>query len=274
MLNDILGPVLADGYGSLDIAQLVTSSLEVLKQYQSVAPRELVLVAKQLLYVDRYTRYLAPDYSLTSDPFIVKNIFPIEAANKAAELGISLERPTAIGPGSPVRQDHEALETPPPREVDPGGPMRYEFLSEDWIGAVRAIGEDYRQYAQSVESPSVEMNLVVTDVPFGSGSLSAHVSNTEGVIEVELQHLDGVDLVVTVDYDTARSIVVEQDASAAMRAFMLGKIRLEGDLAKVFGESADPFQMLKSLDFGGTSTLGDIDPQAAEFAERLRAVTV
>ncbi|HZU79964.1 MAG TPA: AarF/UbiB family protein [Acidimicrobiales bacterium] len=90
-LNAMLAPVLANGYGSLDIAQLVTQSLELLKAYQAVAPRELVLIAKQLLYVDRYARHLAPDYTITADPLIMKNIFPADAAAKAASLGVSLD---------------------------------------------------------------------------------------------------------------------------------------------------------------------------------------
>ncbi|HMK63312.1 MAG TPA: AarF/UbiB family protein [Acidimicrobiales bacterium] len=90
-LNSILGPVLRAGYSSINIGQLVTQSLDLLKAFDAVAPRQLVLIAKQLLYIDRYARHLAPDYTLTSDPLIVKNIFPAEAAAKAAELGVSLD---------------------------------------------------------------------------------------------------------------------------------------------------------------------------------------
>lgn len=90
-LNSILGPILQAGYGAIDIGQLVTQSLELLKAFDATAPRQLVLIAKQLLYIDRYARHLAPDYTVTSDPLIVKNIFPVEAAAKAAELGVSLE---------------------------------------------------------------------------------------------------------------------------------------------------------------------------------------
>jgi predicted unusual protein kinase regulating ubiquinone biosynthesis (AarF/ABC1/UbiB family) len=91
MLQVIIGSLLDDGFGGLDIAQLVASSMEMMKAYSSSTPRELVLIAKQLLYIDKYTKYLAPEYSITSDPFIVKNIFPVEARARAAELGIDLD---------------------------------------------------------------------------------------------------------------------------------------------------------------------------------------
>lgn len=87
-LTNVLGAMLSSGFGGVDIVQLVTESVKMLKSYGASIPRELVLIAKQLLYIDRYTKHLAPDYSLTADPYIVKNVFPEEAAAKAAELGV------------------------------------------------------------------------------------------------------------------------------------------------------------------------------------------
>lgn len=49
--------------------------------------QELMLVGKQLLYIERYTRELAPDYAIITDPFIVKNIFPEAAKELATKLG-------------------------------------------------------------------------------------------------------------------------------------------------------------------------------------------
>ncbi|MGI8493664.1 MAG: ABC1 kinase family protein, partial [Acidimicrobiales bacterium] len=91
MLSMLIGNLLDDGFGNIDIAALVTQSMDIMKNFHATMPRELVLIAKQLLYVDRYTKTLAPDYSLTSDPFIVKNIFPAEARAKATEMGIDLD---------------------------------------------------------------------------------------------------------------------------------------------------------------------------------------
>lgn len=90
-LNMVLAPMLNDGFGSIDIAALVTQSLEMLKTYQASVPQELALIAKQLLYIDRFTKFLAPDYSITTDPYIVQNIFPEEAKAKALELGTVLD---------------------------------------------------------------------------------------------------------------------------------------------------------------------------------------
>ncbi|MHB1710806.1 MAG: ABC1 kinase family protein, partial [Acidimicrobiales bacterium] len=90
MLASFLGGVLDDGFGSLDIAALVVQALEIAKSYDGAMPPEMALISKQLLYIDRYTKRLAPTYSLTSDPYVVQNIFPTEAHAKAEELGIDL----------------------------------------------------------------------------------------------------------------------------------------------------------------------------------------
>jgi predicted unusual protein kinase regulating ubiquinone biosynthesis (AarF/ABC1/UbiB family) len=87
-LGMILGPMLTGGMGSLNLGELITQSLELMKAYDAVSPQELVLIAKQLLYIERYTKGLAADYQLVGDPFLMKNIFPDEAAKKAAELGV------------------------------------------------------------------------------------------------------------------------------------------------------------------------------------------
>ena len=86
-LGMILGPMLTGGMGSLNLGELITQSIELMKAYDATSPQELVLLAKQLLYIERYTKGLAPDYQLVGDAFIVKNIFPEEAAAKVAALG-------------------------------------------------------------------------------------------------------------------------------------------------------------------------------------------
>jgi hypothetical protein len=133
----------------------------------------------------------------------------------------------------------------------------HPFLSEDWIRAARAINEEYRGRTAPVEQ-SVRMNLIVTDVPFGAGSLDAHVDTSTGEMEIETGHLPQVEITVTVDYATAKAILVEQDAQAAMSAFMGGRIKIDGDLSKLL--------VLQGQ-------LGTPDPVALEVAGRIRDIT-
>ena len=102
------------------------------------------------------------------------------------------------------------------------------------------------------------MNLVVTSVPFGDTDVDAHMDTSDGDLVLDTGHLDNPDLTVTVDYDTAKAILVEGNPQAGMQAFMQGKVRVEGDMAKLMALQAQP--------------AGD-RPNAAEMAARLRDIT-
>jgi hypothetical protein len=84
---------------------------------------------------------------------------------------------------------------------------------------------------------AVRMNLVVTYTPFDA-DVQGHVDTTDGEVIIEDGHLDGPDLTVTVDYETARAIFIDQDAAAAMQAFMGGRIKVDGDLTKMLAMQA------------------------------------
>ncbi|CAN5574551.1 AarF/UbiB family protein [soil metagenome] len=86
----ILGPMLRGGMGQVSLGSLITSSIDLLQQYQATAPQELMLIAKQLLYIERFTAGLGPDYVLARDLFLIKNIFPEAVEAAAAELGVEM----------------------------------------------------------------------------------------------------------------------------------------------------------------------------------------
>jgi predicted unusual protein kinase regulating ubiquinone biosynthesis (AarF/ABC1/UbiB family)/CBS domain-containing protein len=85
----MIGPLLNAGIAAVSLGDLITSSVDLMRSYQGTAPSEMMLIGKQLLYIERYTKVLAPDYAIIEDPFIVKNVFPEAAAKKAADLGVT-----------------------------------------------------------------------------------------------------------------------------------------------------------------------------------------
>ena len=133
--------------------------------------------------------------------------------------------------------------------------MPFPFLSDEWIEQAHVIGAELRDASPTISHP-VRMNLVVTEIPFGGGDMAAHVDTTNGELEIDKGHVDDADLKVTVDYHTAKAILVDRNPQAGMQAFMAGKIRVEGDMAKLMAiQSAPP------------------DTRAEAMAERLRAIT-
>jgi len=113
--------------------------------------------------------------------------------------------------------------------------MPHPFLSPEWIEAVRGIREKYSADASKVGA-SIRMNQVITEVPSEvspDGTVKSFLDTSSGDIVMELGELDGADLTVTTDYETARKLFVEQDQAAGMQAFMAGKIKVQGDMMKM-----------------------------------------
>jgi hypothetical protein len=140
--------------------------------------------------------------------------------------------------------------------------VTHEFLSPEWIDAAREIRSEY---ADRVPSPpiSVRVNVVVTEAPFGEGTVLGFIDSAAGQVEIESGALEALDLTIRLDWGTARAVFVDQDASAFMKAFMEGRIRPEGDVAKLLA-----LQPLLS---------GPTDPAqqqlAGEVAAKIRAIT-
>jgi putative sterol carrier protein len=133
---------------------------------------------------------------------------------------------------------------------------KYQFLSDEWMDAAKAI-RDESAGTPSPPAHVVKMNMVITDAPFNDGAeIQAHMDTSEGEMKMDLGHLEGPDLTVTVDYDTAKAIFIEQNAQAGMQAFMAGKVKVQGDMTKLMAmQSAAP------------------DPDAQKMADALKDIT-
>ncbi|HEX7276462.1 MAG TPA: SCP2 sterol-binding domain-containing protein [Acidimicrobiales bacterium] len=112
----------------------------------------------------------------------------------------------------------------------------YPFLSDEWIAEARKIRAEFAadpDHQAPAAAASVRMNQVITEVPFGGGRLDAHLDTSSGTLEMETGHLEDPDVTVTLDYATAKAIFVDGTMEAGMKAFMDGKVRVQGDMAKL-----------------------------------------
>jgi len=134
--------------------------------------------------------------------------------------------------------------------------VSFAFLSPEWIEAAREIRERYSSQTAPIEV-AVRVNQVVTDVPFGDGELHAHIDTSSGDVALELGHLDEPDATITLNYETARALLVERDPAKVMQAFMSGGIQVEGDLMKIMAMQASTPQ----------------DDLALQVAEEILAIT-
>lgn len=115
-------------------------------------------------------------------------------------------------------------------------PDKYPFLSDEWMAAVVGLQDEHRGPLPT-GNHSLRMNQVITGVPFGDGVVDTHMDSSSGVMEMGRGHVEDPDVTITLDYETAREVFVatfvEGDAQAAMQAFMAGRIKVQGDMAKL-----------------------------------------
>jgi hypothetical protein len=134
---------------------------------------------------------------------------------------------------------------------------KYPFLSDEWIAEVRKLGDEARADGGGTNIPhAVKMNQIITEVPFGAGTIEAHMDTTSGDMQMEMGHLAEPDLTVTLDYATAKAIFVEGNPQAGMQAFMAGKIKVQGDMTKLMAMQS-----------------GAPDPTAQEVAGKIKDIT-
>ena len=132
---------------------------------------------------------------------------------------------------------------------------QHPFLSDEWLEAAKQIREENAGVA-AAPAHAVRMNQIITEVPFGEGTIEAHMDTSGGEMEMDLGHLENPDLTVTLDYVTAKAILVDGNPQAGMQAFMAGKIKVQGDMTKLMAMQQ-----------------GTPDPAAAEIAAKIKEIT-
>lgn len=133
----------------------------------------------------------------------------------------------------------------------------YPFLSDEWVAAAREIRHELKA-AGTTPTAVIRMNQIVTEVPFGPGTILSHLDTSSGEMDLEFGHLENADVTVTLDYATAKAILVEGNPQVGMQAFMTGKIKVEGDLAKLMALQA---------------IAATPDPSAVAIARKIQAMT-
>jgi hypothetical protein len=112
---------------------------------------------------------------------------------------------------------------------------KHQFLSDEWFALVEKLIEDHG--AEASGQVDVVLNVIVTDTPFGP-ERHLHISSRQGRGHVGIGHAPDADATVTTDYDTAKEIFTSGDPYAVMQAFLAGKVRIQGDLAKLMSAQA------------------------------------
>lgn len=129
---------------------------------------------------------------------------------------------------------------------------KYPFLSDEWFTEVHKIQD---QIPGGGPHGDMQMNLIVTGTPFDADK-QMHMGSTGGKPAWADGHIDGADLTLTLDYDTAKDLFVGGNPKAGMEAFMSGKIKADGDVSK-----------LMAMQQGGGEGAGELTKAIQEVTE-------
>ena len=112
---------------------------------------------------------------------------------------------------------------------------KHAFLSDEWFAVVDQLVEVHGADAPT-QTPII-VNVSVTATPFGD-ERHLHMGTRDGQVHWGIGHADDADLTLTTDYETAREVFVTGNPQAGMQAFMAGKVRVQGDMAKLMAAQA------------------------------------
>ena len=107
---------------------------------------------------------------------------------------------------------------------------KHQFLSDEWFQVVEKLVDEHG--ADAPPQANVVVNLVITETPFGD-ERKMHMGARDGKGEWGVGHSADADVTLTTDYATAKQVFASGDPNAGMQAFMQGKVRVQGDMAKL-----------------------------------------
>jgi hypothetical protein len=109
---------------------------------------------------------------------------------------------------------------------------KHQFLSDEWIEAARKVKAEFEGRGEPSQHP-IRMNQVITDIPFPPHEVKSYLDTAAGDFDLDLGHIDGADVTVTMPYDVAKGVMIDGDPQLGMQAFLEGRIRIDGDMTKL-----------------------------------------
>ncbi|MBF7691088.1 MULTISPECIES: SCP2 sterol-binding domain-containing protein [Acinetobacter] len=116
------------------------------------------------------------------------------------------------------------------------------FLTEAWFSKVDELTTQAGDLNLSPALQSLAINFIVSDVAKGVTELSL----ASGKFKKGLA--DNAKTTLNMDADTLKKVFLQFDMTAAMQAFMTGKIKVQGDMSQLMTlQTAKPSQEQKAL---------------------------
>lgn len=107
--------------------------------------------------------------------------------------------------------------------------MSVQFLSEEWATAVQAALNGSESFRSAVANAALKLQFNISDAP--GGEIKYYLAAADGEAQVAIGELADADVTVGQSYETATAI--SKGDLNTQTAFMSGKLKVEGNLAKL-----------------------------------------
>jgi hypothetical protein len=122
---------------------------------------------------------------------------------------------------------------------------KHPFLSDEWFAVVEQLVEVHG--AETPSQVAIVMNVTVTDTPYGP-ERKLHLGARNGQGHWGIGHAPEADVTLTTDYETAKRVLLSaDDPTSGLQAFMEGKVKVQGDMAKLMAAQAAGTQGTSAL---------------------------
>jgi putative sterol carrier protein len=109
-----------------------------------------------------------------------------------------------------------------------------KFLSEEWASNVQGALNTHQGFKGAIANSDLALQFNVSGAP--DGDVSYYMKAAGGTAEMAIGTLEGADVTVGQNYDTAVSIA--KGELNTQTAFMTGKLKVAGNLAKLMMNQA------------------------------------
>lgn len=107
--------------------------------------------------------------------------------------------------------------------------MAVKFLSEEWATAVTDALNTHPGFKSAMGSAELAIQFRTTDAP--EGDIDYYMTTSQGTANLSMGTLEDPDVTIVQNYETATAI--SQGELNTQTAFMTGKIKVSGNLAKL-----------------------------------------
>ena len=107
--------------------------------------------------------------------------------------------------------------------------MAVKFLTEEWANAVTEALNSHPGFKSAMGSAELAIQFNTTEAP--QGTVSYYMTTSGGTANLAMGEIEDPDVTINQNYETATAIA--QGELNTQTAFMTGKIKVSGNLAKL-----------------------------------------